>query len=232
MRGHVRNGRDIHWPQTGLVALENALSNGEVLPLQVMEEIRNSTRAQHIPIHLDGARLFNAAHFLGVEAQRIAEPTDSVMFCLSKGLCSPIGSMVAGSREFIGEARDKRKIMGGGMRQAGVIAACGLVSLKTIRHRIGEDRDKADLLADVFRKTGLFEVKPQPVKINMFFLRYIEQSSDNREQRLADELIRRGVRVNPPDDGWLRIVTHNDVSAKDVQRAARILETAVEAVTA
>ena len=229
IREHLRDGDDIHWPKTDLIALENALGNGEVLPVEVMEEIANQARALRIPIHLDGARLFNAAHFSGVEARRISALADSVMFCLSKGLCSPIGSMVAGSRDFIAEARKKRKIMGGGMRQAGVIAACGLVSLRTMIHRLPEDREKAERLAAVFRRIGLFEVTPEPVKINMFFLRYREQGSGNREQRLAEQLINAGVKINPPDDGWIRIVTHNDVKPEDIDRACELIEKVVEA---
>jgi threonine aldolase len=138
--------------------------------------------------------------------------------------------MVAGSRDFIHEARRKRKIMGGGMRQAGVIAACGLISLKDMRHRLPEDREKADELASAFRKTGLFEIDPDPVKINMFFLRYKEPGFHGREQSLAEELISRGMRINPPEDGWVRIVTHNDVSGRDVRRACSIIEAAVNEV--
>jgi threonine aldolase len=230
IREHLRDGEDIHWPRTELIALENALGNGEVLPVEVMEEIAGRARVLHIPVHLDGARLFNAAHFSGIEARRIAASADSVMFCLSKGLCSPIGSMVAGSRDFIREARKKRKIMGGGMRQAGVIAACGLISLKKMRHRLPEDREKAEQLAAAFRNTGLFIVNPEPVKINMFFLRYSDPELRGREQRLAEELISRGIRITPPEDGRIRIVTHNDVSAEDVRRACGLIEAAVEAV--
>ena len=137
--------------------------------------------------------------------------------------------MLAGHGDFIREARRKRKVMGGGMRQAGVIAACGLISLKKMRHRLPEDREKAEQLAAAFRSTGLFEVKPEPVKINMFFLRYSDPGARNREQRLAEQLISRGVRINPPDDGWIRIVTHNDVSAEDVKRACGLIEAAVSA---
>jgi len=230
IREHLRDGDNIHWPQTDLITLENALGNGEVMPLQVMEEIAQNAGDLHIPVHLDGARLFNAAHFLGIEARRIAALADSLMFCLSKGLCSPIGSMVAGSRDFIRAARKKRKIMGGGMRQAGVLAACGLVSLKTMRLRLPEDRERAEQLASVSRNTGLFEVKPEPVKINMFFLRYRDRGDGKREQRLARELIDSGVKINPPEEGWIRIVTHNDVSSDDVRRATELIEAAVAAV--
>jgi len=229
---HLRQGEDIHWPQTELIALENALDNGEVLPLEVMEDIYNRARSAGIPVHLDGARMFNAAHFLGVQADRIAGLTDSVMFCLSKGLGAPIGSMVAGSGRFIQAARIKRKVMGGGMRQAGVIAAGGLVALKQMRQRLPEDRSKAEQLAAVFRETGLFEIQPQPIKINMFFLRYRDGDGKGREQRLAEELIRAGVRVNPPEDGWLRIVTHYDVSPTAIDRACTLVGEAVTAVEA
>ena len=227
---HIRIGEDIHWPETHLIAVENALSNGEVLSPEVMGEIFEHARSLQIPVHLDGARLFNAAHYLGTEAKRVAALSDSVMFCLSKGLCAPIGSMLAGSGEFIRKARKKRKIMGGGMRQAGVIAACGLVALKKMRQRLPEDRDRAEQLAAVFRSTGLFELKPEPVKINMFFLRYRDRSGGDREQRLAEELNRCGARVNPPDEGWIRIVTHHDISDQALLQARKVIEAAVEAV--
>ncbi|UCF99785.1 MAG: low specificity L-threonine aldolase [Spirochaetaceae bacterium] len=230
IREHLRNGLDIHWPQTDLVALENALGNGEVLPLTIMEDIFKKAHVLDIPVHLDGARMFNAAHYLGIEADRIAGLADSVMFCLSKGLCAPIGSMLAGNGQFIEAARKKRKIMGGGMRQVGVIAACGLVALKTMRQRLSEDRDMAEAIASLFRNTGLFEVKPEPVKINMFFLRYRDCVSADREERLAEELVKAGVRVNPPEDGWIRIVTHHDVSTVDLSLIHRQIEMAVSAV--
>jgi threonine aldolase len=118
------------------------------------------------------------------------------------------------------------------MRQAGVIAACGLVSLRKMRHRLPEDRANAEQLAATFRDSGLFTVSPEPVKINMFFLRYREQDAPERQQRLTRELIRRGILVNPPEDGWIRIVTHHDVSAEDVQRARSLIEEAIEAVDA
>ena len=230
IEAHLRPRQDIHWPRTDLIALENALGSGEVMPLEVMKNIILRSHSLDVPVHLDGARLFNAAHYLGAEARRIVELTDSVMFCLSKGLCAPVGSMLAGSDEFIQKARKKRKIMGGGMRQAGVIAAAGLVAIKYMRQRLPEDRIKAEEIARVFDKLEIFEVQPAPVKINMFFLRYRDPGNGDREQRLVEELLRGGVRINPPDDGWIRIVTHHDVSSKAVQQACRIVERAVVSV--
>lgn len=121
---------DIHYPETGLLCLENALSDGTVLSLEEMKELYQTASERNIPVHLDGARLFNAALYLGVDPKEICKYTDSVMFCLSKGLASPVGSVLCGSKDFIKKARKMRKLLGGGMRQAGVLAACGIVSLE------------------------------------------------------------------------------------------------------
>ncbi len=224
----VRRGQDIHYPRTGLVALENALSDGSVMPPEVMAEIGREAAACGVPVHLDGARIFNAALALGVEAAQIAAPCDSVMFCLSKGLCAPVGSLLAGGRELIELARRKRKIMGGGMRQAGVLAAAGLVGLREMRKRLGEDHEKAGALAARFLASGLFEVRPQPVRINMFFVRFRPGPLQGMEEALVAELATRGVRTYPPEDGWARFVTHHDVDAKAVERAGEVLEGAME----
>ena len=125
----VRIGDDIHEPTTSLICLENAHSNGKVFSVEQMEQVRRCANRHHIPIHLDGARLFNAAVSLGIEAKELTQHVDSVMFCLSKGLCAPVGSILAGSRKFIDQARRNRKIMGGGLRQAGILAAAGLIAL-------------------------------------------------------------------------------------------------------
>jgi len=220
----VRKEENIHFPPTGLIALENALSNGEVLPLQSLEEICRGARRYRVPIHVDGARIFNAALALAVEASRLAGYADSLMFCLSKGLCAPVGSLLTGTREFIAEARKKRKIMGGGMRQAGILAAAGRVALQEMVERLGEDHQKAGQLAECFQRTGLFEVKPLPVKINMFFVRFRPGEHKGKEARLVEELAGAGLLTYPPDDGWLRFVTHHDVSFEDIQTACRKVE--------
>jgi threonine aldolase len=226
----LRHGGDIHYPDTGLIALENALSNGEVIPLADMRRIAAEASRLGIPLHLDGARIFNAACYLGVEAAEIAASVDSVMFCLSKGLCAPVGSMLAGREEFIEKARRKRKIMGGGMRQAGVLAAAGLIALQEMRERLPEDRRKAEMLAEAFRRTGLFDVLPEPVKINMLFVRFRSPGVAGQEELLVEELAKAGVKTYPPEAGWVRFVTHHDVSSAEVQQACRIVaEAAVRA---
>jgi len=220
----IRIGEDLHWPKTELIALENALGNGEVMPMEVSEEIAREARALGIPVHLDGARIFNAAHYLGVEPSRIAACADSVMFCLSKGLCAPVGSMLVGSAPFIEVARKKRKIMGGGMRQVGILAAAGLIALQKMRQRLPEDREKAETLAEVFRASGLFEMQPETTKINMFFVRYRDGAFAGQEAKLVEDLGRKGLRINPPDGGWIRLVAHNDLSREQTLTACRIVE--------
>jgi len=223
----IRRGEDIHYPATGLVAVENALSNGEVMPLEALDTIALGCGRLGLPIHLDGARLFNAAAFLGIEAKEVASRVQSVMFCLSKGLCAPVGSLVAGGGDFIAEARRKRKIMGGGMRQAGVLAAAGLVALREMRSRLAEDREKAAVLAEAFRGTGCCEVSPEPVKINMIFVRFRAPGPVGREGALVDTLAEQGIRTYPPEEGWVRFVTHHDLSREDIAVAARAVEGAV-----
>jgi len=214
-----RVGDDIHCPPTGLIAYENATSDGDVVDLGVMRETVDSARSHSIPIHLDGARIFNAATCLGVPASDIAVCANSVMFCLSKGLGAPIGSILAGDRDLISLARRRRKIMGGGMRQVGVIAAAGLVALRKMTLRLDEDHRRAALLADTFRNTGLFEVRPDPPRINMFFVRYAQPEHRGREGSLVRLLEAEGVLTYPPFGDWMRFVTHSDLSDEGITRA-------------
>ncbi len=140
-------GEDLHYPRTGLICLENAHSSGRVLPMEYMKEVYSIARERAIPVHLDGARIFNAAVSLGIDAREIASKADSVMFCLSKGLGAPIGSMLVGTKDFIARARKGRKIMGGAMRQAGIIAAAGIIAIEKMIDRLGEDHENARYLA-------------------------------------------------------------------------------------
>jgi threonine aldolase len=226
----LRRGEDIHYPATGLVALENALSNGEVMPLDMHQRIAGGCRERGVPIHLDGARLFNAAAWLGVDCREITSCVDSVMFCLSKGLCAPVGSLVAGSGTFIERARKNRKIMGGGMRQAGVLAAAGLVALRGMRDRLVEDREKAGRLAAAFLETGYFAVKPEQPRINMIFVRFSDSQLAGREGAFVEALAEHGVLTYPPEEGWIRFVAHHDVSPDQIELAARAVSPAVERI--
>jgi threonine aldolase len=224
----LRKDEDIHFPSTGLIALENALSNGDVMPLEEMNKIYNESRSFQIPIHLDGARIFNAASYLLVEASEIARYADSVMFCISKGLCAPIGSLLVGERSFIKKARKRRKIMGGGMRQTGILAAAGLVALEKMTLRINEDHLKARQLAQIMNRSGAFEVEPREPKINMLFVRFSEKRLLNRERDFVDTLQNRGIVTYPPEDGWIRFVTHHDVSCEDIEVFESQLDSVLE----
>ncbi len=203
----IRIGSDIHEPTTGLICIENARANGKVQPLSFMEEIKYISNMYHVPIHLDGARLFNAATFLNVPATEITKQVDSVMFCLSKGLCSPVGSILAGSAAFIEKARWNRKIMGGGMRQAGCLAAAGLISLRKMRLRLNEDHETALYLANELAKIPELEIDPLQVEINMVFFRF--KGNTINPEALTEFMLEQEIFIGDADPkGNFRFVTH------------------------
>src|ERR1700761_4023736 len=156
-------------PQTGLISLENShnMAGGTVTSQEIYEEIWCGARDAGIPVHLDGARIFNAATALNIPVAELASGFSSVMFCLSKGLCAPIGSMLVGSRDFIERARIVRKMLGGGMRQVGILAAAGLIALEEMPKRLGEDHANARLLADAIARCDAAEVEPEDVQTNI-----------------------------------------------------------------
>lgn len=221
-------GNDIHYPPTSLICLENAHSSGRVVPLSYMKEVSALARRSSLPVHLDGARLFNAAAALGVSAADIAAQADSVMFCLSKGLCAPVGSMLVGPREFIEKARRKRKIMGGGMRQVGILAAAGLIALKEMTGRLAEDHANARYLANKLAQIPGIRVDMSALDINMVFFA-VPEGIDGAA--FAAALRARGVLVNPPEAGQCRLVTHYwiDRSAADaaVKAVAEVFDRSV-----
>lgn len=213
-------GNDIHFPPTSLVCLENAHSSGRVVPLSYMREVADLAHRHGLPVHLDGARLFNAAAALGVDAAEIAGTVDSVMFCLSKGLCAPVGSMLAGPRDFVEKARRKRKIMGGGMRQAGVLAAAGLIALKEMTRRLAEDHRNARYLAGQLGTVPGLEVDTEALDINMVFFR-LPAGADG--EALAAHLKANGVLINPPELGLCRFVTHYWIDRRAIDRVVALM---------
>ena len=206
---------DIHEPRTGLICMENALANGTVVPLDIMREVYNIAKENHIPVHLDGARLFNAATYLKVKASDITQYTDSVMFCLSKGLCAPVGSILAGSKPFIDKARKNRKLLGGGMRQAGILAAAGIIALEKMTKRLGEDHENAKYLAKRLLDIPGVELDMEKVQIDMVFFKL--DSSYIEPNILVKKLFEKGIKISGPELGLYRFVTNNDVSKKDIE---------------
>ncbi|HYE83223.1 MAG TPA: low-specificity L-threonine aldolase [Clostridia bacterium] len=217
---------DIHCPETGLICMENALSNGTVVPLATMKEIYSIAKKHNLPVHLDGARLFNAAAFLGVEAAQITQYTDSVMFCLSKGLCAPVGSMLAGSKQFIERARKNRKLLGGGMRQAGILAAAGLIALEKMTTRLHMDHDNAKYLAKRLAEIPGIKLLNEDIHINMVFFS-IEETGISSD-RLVEGLFEKGIKINGVEDGQMRYVTNNDVTKEDIDYTIQCMKEIVK----
>lgn len=203
---------DYHFARTRLLCLENT-TNGRVLPTGYAEQARELVDRHNLKLHLDGARLFNAAVKSGRSAAEIAAPFDSVSICLSKGLGAPVGSVLAGSADFIAEARRWRKVVGGGMRQSGILAAAGIYVLEKHVERLVEDHANARRLAEGLAALAGCEVDPEKVQTNMIYVGLPEE----RIVGLADRLKERGILIYPGNP--LRLVTHLDVSAEAVERA-------------
>lgn len=215
--------KDIHFPRTSLISIENThnRSGGRVVPLENFKAIYEIAKQFDMNVHIDGARIFNAAIASNVPVKEYAKYADSLMFCLSKGLCAPVGSIVVGSKEFIERARKARKILGGGMRQAGVLAAAGIVALTKMVNRLREDHENAKFLAVKLREIG-YMVNPEEVETNMVILR-----TDNlrvNAHQLLKAMKERGVLAVAFSDSSIRLVTHNDVSRNDILRALDVLE--------
>ncbi len=214
---------DIHYPETGLICLENTHNRqgGTVTPLDTMKEIYHIAHNNNIPVHLDGARIFNAALFLEIDAVVIAKYADSVMFCLSKGLCAPVGSILAGNKEFIMKARKNRKLLGGGMRQAGFLAAAGIVALEKMIDRLREDHENARRLAEgLFKIDGLY-IDMERVQTNMVYVHVDKLGiSSNQFIQKLDVFNVRCERESPTE---VRFVTHYGINQKDI-------DTTIEAI--
>ena len=208
--------------RTGLISLENThnLAGGTVTPLEVTEEIWAGAANVGLPVHLDGARIFNAATALKIPVDRLTSGFSSVMFCLSKGLCAPVGSMLVSSREKIERARNFRKALGGGMRQVGVLAAAGLVALNEMTGRLQEDHDNAGMLAAALSELSQVELDPALVQTNIVIFR-LRGGGD--AQALVTALAGRGVLAGTLGPHSVRLVTHHDVDRAACERACAIL---------
>lgn len=223
----LHHGGAYYVAPTGLIALENShnLAGGTVYTSARIAEISERAHALNLPVHLDGARIFNASAALNEPVAEIARPVDSVMFCLSKGLGAPVGSMLLGSREFIEEARVWRKILGGGMRQAGVLAAAGLVALEETPERLPEDHANARRLAEGLAEIDGISVDPERVVTNIVLFDVSETGITSDE--ICLRLKERNVLASGFGPLAIRMVTHYDVSSADIEVALREMKTVV-----
>ncbi len=211
------NEDDIHCAVSKLICLENTWY-GRVLPLSYMQEVKELALQHNLCVHLDGARLFNAAIALNETAASICQHVDSVQFCLSKGLAAPVGSMICGSADFICRARRARKMLGGGMRQAGVLAAAGIISLKSMVDRLKDDHEHARLLADGLKKID--GLKLNHVETNMVFFESAFKSISTRT--LCSKLNENGFLAFADDAVGIRCVTHYGIEPQDIEAAIEI----------
>lgn len=219
-----KDPEDIHQPRTALITYENADSDGQVRSVEYMRHVWELARKYHLPVHLDGARIFNAAAYLGVDVKEMAQYCDSISVCLSKGLCAPVGSVLVGGRDFIALARRKRKILGGGMRQAGILAAAGIVALTKMTGRLREDHENAAYMAERLSEVPGLDVLKERQQISMVFFRLAGYPLDSAG--LVKYMAENNVRINGEDNGMMRFVTHRYVSREEIDRVVELMKRA------
>ena len=216
--GAIR-GDNVHFPRTRLICIENTHNRcgGSPLTAEYVDSVMALAKEHGILVHVDGARIFNAAVALGVEVKELTRGADSVSFCLSKGLAAPVGSVVCGSKEFIAEARRNRKVLGGGMRQAGVIAAAGIVALEEMVERLADDHANARRLAEGIGNTLGLSVEAGKVKTNIVFFDLVDArlGADEFVPRLAAK----GVKLLVLGPRRMRMVTHYGIEGADIEAA-------------
>ncbi len=218
IRSAIRSA-DVHFPVTRLLLLENTQNRcgGAVLNAEYTRQAADLVHENNIRLHLDGARIFNAAAALNVDVKELTEPADSITFCLSKGLCAPVGSVLCGSRPFIQTALRIRKQLGGGMRQAGVLAAAGIVALEKMSTRLGEDHERARRLADGLANIpGFFLDFGMPAS-NMVFVS-MDASIKLTAREALDRLSKMGIRVGAVGEKRFRLVTHYWIDDEAIEK--------------
>jgi threonine aldolase len=218
------NGDDLHLSRTRLICLENTY-NGQPLSPLYLAAVQTLAKAHSLKMHLDGARIFNAAIATKTSIKEIANHFDSVQFCCSKGLAAPVGSLLCGDREFIAEARRVRKMLGGGMRQAGVLAAACLLSLKVMTERLPEDHKNAELLADGLAKIPGIIVVEAETRTNMVFFK--AANADLAQVELQKLLKEKGLLVSNVPKTGLRAVTHYGIEEADIAEAIERVKSVV-----
>ena len=216
-------GDNIHFPRTRLICLENTHNrcNGSPLTPDYIESVAAPAKRYHLKVHLDGARIFNAAAALGIDVRELTRGADSMIFCLSKGLSAPVGSVVCGSQEFIAEALRTRKILGGAMRQTGIIAAPGILALEQMVDRLAEDHVNARSLAEGIARISGLHIDLERIKTNIIFFDLIDKSQTPEE--FMDQLDQRGIKFLRMGASRFRMVTHYGIQPDDINRALACL---------
>ncbi len=221
------NRNNIHFPRTSLIVLENSnnLAGGTVVTPEETSEIFSIAKKHNLRFHLDGARVFNSAIAQCVNTVELTRDCDSVMFCLSKGLASPVGSIIAGTRAFIKEARRIRKMLGGTMRQTGILAACGIISLDEMIDRLAEDHDNARYLANGLEGIDGFSIKLKTVQTNIICFKF--ELTRLSCQEFVDNVAGKGVYVVHLYKDFGRMVTHKDLNKSDVDYALEVFRDSI-----
>lgn len=229
LRAAIR-GDDYHDPITRLLILENSHNRcgGTVQNVAYTRQAAEVAHSHGLRVHLDGARLFNAAAALGVPVTDLTAPVDSLTFCLSKGLCAPVGSVLCGSEDFIRQARRTRKMLGGGMRQAGVLAAAGIVALEQMTNRLGEDHARAKRLAQGLAAIAGVRLTFGMPQTNLVFIS-LRDDFPLESEEIAQALNRRGIRVGAIGRMTFRLVTHYWITDEDVDRTLAVFRRVINA---
>lgn len=222
-------GDNVHWPRTRLICLENTHNhcNGSALPAEYIDSVGALARRHGLSLHMDGARIFNAAVALKVDVKELTRSADSVAFCFSKGLSAPVGSVVCGPGDFIAEARRTRKVLGGGMRQAGIIAAAGITALEQMVERLAEDHRNARRLAEGIAQIEGLSIDVSAVHTNII---YFELAGDKLSgEQLIARLEDKGIRLlSLGGSSRFRMVTHYGIDAEDVDATLAALKAVTE----
>jgi threonine aldolase len=219
---------NLHFPRTALVCVENThnRSGGCIVPQSNLEAVAEVAHRHGLPVHMDGARVFNAAVALGRPVAEVVAPVDSVMFCLSKGLAAPVGSMLVGSEAFITKARYSRKLLGGGMRQVGILAAAGLVSLRSMVDRLAEDHANVRRLAEGLTEMDGLQIDMETVQTNMVVFEILDGRWNAAS--LSGALVGASVLNNAVGPRRIRLVTHKDVGADAISEALDRIESVLK----
>ena len=222
IEGAIR-GNNVHFPRTRLICLENTHNrcSGSALTVEYMKEVDVLAKKNNLMVHLDGARIFNAAVALQVDVRELTQNADSVSFCLSKGLSAPVGSVICGTEAFIAEARRNRKVLGGGMRQCGIISAAGITALEEMVDRIVEDHENAQHLTKGIAQISGLSIDLERVRTNIVYFDLVSQKI--KAEELVGQLDDKGIKILNLGPSRFRAVTHYGISAEDIDFTLTVL---------